>query len=279
MTLALKDVTICSIDCVTPSLAANAINESMEHIVFGDAILLSDKPTKGRFKSIQIQKLNSKLDYSKFVIEELASYIKTEFLLIVQWDGFVTSAVRWNDIFLDYDYIGARWPWHQNTISVGNGGFSLRSKRLMREVLLNRSNIDYSLNEDEIICQSLRPFLEEKRIRFAPESIADQFSYERVAPEVETFGFHGLFNMWRHCDDSKILDMLPNLGYGTYLSIEYLELMVIYLQHKKFHMYKEMYYYLLQNLGEKNIRQHFSGYINDEAFIDYLVLLGQSDQA
>jgi hypothetical protein len=277
MTLHLKDVTICSIDCVTASLAADAINESMEHIVFGDAILLSDRVISGRFRSVQIEKLNSRLEYSRFVIEELVDYINTEFVLIVQWDGFVTSAATWDKIFLDYDYIGARWPWHKDSLSVGNGGFSLRSKRLMKEVLLNGPSIDYSLNEDEIICQSYRSHLVDKGMRFASESIADRFSYERVVPEFETFGFHGFFNMWRHCDDSKMIDILPNLGFGTYSSVEYLELMVIYLQQKKFRIYKKMYHYLLQNLIEKNIREHFSTYINDEAFIDLLVLAGQGD--
>lgn len=277
MTLHLKDVTICSIDCVTASLAADAINESMEHIVFGDAILLSDKVISGRFRPVQIKKLNSRLEYSRFVIEELVGYINTEFVLLVQWDGFVTSAATWDKIFLDYDYIGARWPWHKDSLSVGNGGFSLRSKRLMKEVLLIESSIDYSLNEDEIICQSYRPHLEGKGMRFASESIADRFSYERVVPEFETFGFHGLFNMWRHCDDSKMIDVLSNLGFGTYSSVEYLELMVTYLQQKKFRIYKKMYHYLLVNLIEKNIRDHFSTYLNDDAFIDFLVLAGQGD--
>ncbi len=275
MRLNLSEVTICAIDCVTPRLAADAISISTQNIEFGDAILLSDQIIDGPFNGVQIERLNSRNDYSRFIIESLLSYISTEYVLIVQWDGFVTSKNSWQNKFLDYDYIGARWPWHNDGFSVGNGGFSLRSKRLMKEALVDLVGVDYSLNEDELICRVLRSSLEGRGIKFASDEIADQFSYERTSPEGETFGFHGLFNMWRHCDDSKMLDLFPYLSGGTYASIEYLELMIVYLKQKKFHLYKKMYQLLQHSLNSSDIRQHFAKYVDDAVFIDYLISVGQ----
>ena len=38
-------------------------------------------------------------------MHRLASYIETDFVLIVQYDGFVLHAQAWDDDFLNYDYI------------------------------------------------------------------------------------------------------------------------------------------------------------------------------
>jgi hypothetical protein len=270
----LKDITICSIDCVTPDMAAEAINISSRKISFGDAILFSNKVISGQFRSVEIPNINSREEYSKFVIESLIDYVDTQFVLIVQWDGYVTAPHSWEPSFLDYDYIGARWPWHKDGLSVGNGGFSLRSKKLMQEFLGLKADIDYSLNEDEIICRAFRSELEKKNITFASVEIADKFSYERELPDIETFGFHGFFNMWRHCDDSRMMDLVANLGSGTYLSIEYLELMITYLQQKKFSVYKNMYTHLIKQLGSSNIQMHLSHFIKDTNFVNHIINVG-----
>ncbi len=270
----LKDITICSIDCVTPDMAAEAINISSRKISFGDAILFSNKVISGQFRSVEIPKINSREEYSKFVIESLIDYVDTQFVLIVQWDGYVTAPHSWEPSFLGYDYIGARWPWHKDGLSVGNGGFSLRSKKLMQEFLGLKADIDYSLNEDEIICRAFRLELEKKNIKFASAEIADKFSYERELPDVETFGFHGFFNMWRHCDDSKMMGLVANLGPETYLSIEYLELMITYLQQKKFSVYKNMYIHLIKQLGSSDIQIHLSRFIKDTNFVNHIISVG-----
>lgn len=269
--LSLPDITICSIDCVTPELSAKAINFSSESIDFGDSILFSHILVSGKFRSIEIPNLKSRNDYSQFVIKELVGSIKTKFVLIVQWDGYVTCPSAWTNEFLEYDYIGARWPWHKDGLTVGNGGFSLRSTNLMREVKNLQGDKECHINEDELICRQFRPLLEISGNRFATEIVADRFSYERGTPEVETFGFHGLFNMWRHCDDSELIKRLECLNRSTYLSVEYLELMLQYLQQKKFKVYKELYNLLSLQLDEAMMVNHLNGYIKETALIDLVV--------
>ncbi|MBU3580229.1 hypothetical protein ICN17_09480 [Polynucleobacter sp. 73C-SIWE] len=268
----MKDVTICSIDCITPDLSAEAIKISTKNIDFGDSILFSDRLLSGKFRSIEITPLKSRDDYSRFVIQELLGHIKTKFLLIVQWDGYVTNPRAWTNEFLEYDYIGARWPWHKDGLTVGNGGFSLRSTNLMREVLNLQVGKDCQVNEDELICRLLRPQLETYGIRFAADKVADMFSYERATPEIETFGFHGLFNMWRHCDDSELIKQLEGLNPSTHLSVEYLELMLQYLQQKKFRVYKKLFQLLLNSVGEKSIKDHLAKFIEDAHLIDMILI-------
>ena len=54
-------------------------------------------------------------------------------MLIIQHDGFILNHKAWDNEFLNYDYIGAPVYWMGNKlIEVGNGGFSLRSKKLLK---------------------------------------------------------------------------------------------------------------------------------------------------
>jgi hypothetical protein len=95
---------------------------------------------------------------------------------------------------LDYDYIGATWPQFDDGLVVGNGGFSLRSRRLLH--LLEDDIFEAHHPEDVAICRTWRKMLEEAHgIRFAPPELASTFSAERSGDLRETFGFHGFFNM------------------------------------------------------------------------------------
>ena len=65
------------------------------------------------------------------MLQELHDHISTAHALCIQWDGYVLNAQAWDASFLDYDYIGSVWPQFGDGHRVGNGGFSLRSKRLL----------------------------------------------------------------------------------------------------------------------------------------------------
>ena len=137
-------------------------------------------------------------DYNRFLMRELVEHVTTPFVLIFQWDGFVLDPARWSDDFLEYDYIGA--PWSEGATPpdqrVGNGGFSIRSRRLLEALRDPELDYDPTRGEDQLICHTLRPVLEARHgIRFAPLDIAQRFSFERDGPVDPTFGFHGHFNL------------------------------------------------------------------------------------
>ena len=77
-------------------------------------------------------------------------YINTKFCLVTQWDGWVINSQKWNSEFLNYDYIGAIWPDYSSN-QIGNGGFSLRSKKLLRstrDLIENDPKMPINLIED-----------------------------------------------------------------------------------------------------------------------------------
>ncbi len=140
-------------------------------------------------QTVRIDRIASLQAYCKFVIKALDRHIHTDFALLVQYDGYIINPDCWTSEFQQYDYIGARWPLSDG-MAVGNGGFSLRSKRLLRA--LQDPEIVRLDPEDIAICRTYRRLLESRYgIRFAPESLADRFAFETVQPEGQTFGFHG----------------------------------------------------------------------------------------
>lgn len=158
-----------------------------ETIFFTD-VIFDDQP----FKQIKIDRFRSVEDYNDFIFKKIADYISTSHLLVIQWDGYVIDASAWTDEFLQYDYIGAPWTYTDGR-NVGNGGFSLRSRRLHQ--ILQLPEFEFTSPEDEKICRYYRQTLEKRyEIKFAPEHIAHKFSFEMHRPLQRTFGFHNHFH-------------------------------------------------------------------------------------
>jgi len=161
------------------------------------------------------RKLTSIEAYSHYMIYDLHKHIDTDFCLTIQHDGFIVNPHLWNNNYLKYDYIGAPWKIREDCyldpngkhIRVGNGGFSLRSQRL-----LNTPNYEhipfastmhgehykhmnhFSKNEDNIICVHNHELYEKYGNIFAPFEVALTFSKETILLENEklnTFGVHG----------------------------------------------------------------------------------------
>lgn len=138
--------------------------------------------------------IRSKEEYSRFIIKEAYKLVKTEHCLIFQHDGYVNNWRAWDNDWLQYDYIGA--PWHYvDGMAVGNGGFSLRSRRLM-EIVATDPKITILHPEDHHICRTYRPYLEKTYgIRFAPIEVAEKFSFEGYMQPTKVllnqFGVHG----------------------------------------------------------------------------------------
>lgn len=190
----LPNITLVCIDTVNYGAAINAIQKSLAQIAPAKTIFFTDIGCDLQgIEVVNIKHLYSRKDYSKFVMKELGKYIDTEFLLLIQWDGYVLDSTVWTDEFLKYDYIGAPWIYVDGK-NVGNGGFTLRSARL-HEILANDDFILPMSLEDDAICRTYREYLEQRYdIKFAPEELAHKFSFELNRPLQETFGFHSFFH-------------------------------------------------------------------------------------
>ena len=145
------------------------------------------------------------------MLKSLLPHIDTPHALLVQWDGYVVNPQAWDPAFLDCDYIGAKWYWQSDGLRVGNGGFSLRSRKLLRA--LQDPRIELVEAEDITIGRAFRRLLErEHGIRFADEALADRFSFEAAYPIGKPFGFHGLFNFCRTVVPAEIAALAPTFS-------------------------------------------------------------------
>jgi hypothetical protein len=208
----LTDVTLVAATSVALQATVQALQASMREAEFGQVLLLSDEPPRDAGSQIvwkRIERLGSSSDYSRFMLRELADHISTSHALCVQWDGFVLHGRAWDSAFLDYDYIGAPWPQFGDDHNVGNGGFSLRSRRLLETC--KRLPWPVKEPEDVVISRLERARLEMEGMRFAPESVARRFSYERMRTTGSEFGFHGAFNLVRYLSSREALELFGGL--------------------------------------------------------------------
>lgn len=134
--------------------------------------------------------------YNLFVMKDIYRFIGTNHILFFQNDGYIRNPDAWDDSFLDYDYIGAPWPWEPYKLNpVGNGGFSLRSKKLCN-ILGNDNFIPAAAPEDVQICVHHRNYLiKNYDIKFAPFDVASRFSVEWHDKYTNQFGFHGKWHI------------------------------------------------------------------------------------
>ena len=211
-------VTISSveIELTLLSLVISNLNANFNRVLFftSEEIDQSYLELFPQLEIIKIHPIKNLVEYSRFIIKELNSFIDTEFCLVTQGDGFIINPQLWSEEFLNYDYIGAPWRKQSHLVNsqgqtvdildlnknrVGNGGFSLRSKKLLE--VCSKLDFDHtktsSLSEDLIICQYFYEWFKDQGIKFAPLEVAIKFSFEQPIEELEnfswenTFGFHG----------------------------------------------------------------------------------------
>jgi hypothetical protein len=165
-------------------------------------LVMTDDPVIEGAEFFRIDELPTLQDYSNFCISDMHKYVDTEHCLVFQEDGFALNPGMWRPIFLQYDYIGAPWPplhpWPEPTRfdrRVGNGGFSLRSKRLLEFI----KDFKTDVNEDIAIVSTHRDQLDEAGFMFAPLEIGLDFSIETkfvASQSIQScFGFHGKYHI------------------------------------------------------------------------------------
>lgn len=210
--LSLPQVTAIAVTSVNVEATVAALRTSIAQVQFGAVKVLSDAEPSAlplECEWVPIKRLGSSKAYSQFILQNLADYVETSHCLLMQWDGYILSPHAWRSDFLDYDYIGASWPQFSDGKDVGNGGFSLRSRELLEAC---RGPEFTPLHpEDLAIGRHNRSLLEEQGIRFAPVSLADEFSSERSGDINKSFGFHGVWHMPSILGPTKFFDLYRGL--------------------------------------------------------------------
>jgi hypothetical protein len=212
----LTNVTLVFIDCVYPEKTIRAMKYCLKGCSFASVKFLTSLPVDTfkilvglgeeyrssvsyhtqKIDVVKIPHIDCLQKYSRFVIHDLHKHFDTEHVMIAQADGFILNPDAWQKEFLDFDYIGAPWWWYTDGYNVGNGGFCIRSKRLMKHLsdTYDETEARYGRDifhpEDHYICRTMRKSLEDcSGFTFAPGEIAGKFSVENGRWNGQ-FGFH-----------------------------------------------------------------------------------------
>ena len=244
MKLSLPNVTLVMIETMEHALARFAIEECLEQAEFGDVVIFTDNELlfigggrcrvndepwtdeiKGqRVRFVRVPNWPNKIGWSQCSWLDVPLQVYTSHALCIQWDSFVVDPTAWRDEFLEWDYIGAPWPHHPAPKNVGNGGFSLKSTRLMRKVYKHRDEFPcISSSDDDLLCRQYRPQLEQRfGLTWAPERIARDFAFECAEPTGKTFGFHALFNVPRVLEGDKLRKYIQLAQASKYINGSYM---------------------------------------------------------
>lgn len=222
MGVAVPRTTLVCIDSQHPRLAARALRLSLAQCEFAAVKFFTDAldiapQLDARIELVPVARIASAQAYSRFVVRDLLRHVATDFVQIVQWDGYVINGAAWTDEFQRYDYIGARWWFREPGQDVGNGGFSLRSRRLLQA--LQDPEIREVHPEDNAICLQYRQLLETRYgIRIAPAALADRYAFEGTPPTLREFGFHRLFNFPLLHGEAALAEVLQEIPDAEFCS-------------------------------------------------------------
>ncbi|PCJ55947.1 MAG: hypothetical protein COA79_20270 [Planctomycetota bacterium] len=89
------------------------------------------------------------------------------------------------DKFMEFDYVGAPWTFQEHG---GNGGFSLRSTEVMRDIVARYKWTPEDGNEDCWFCNIMH---RDNIGKLAPRPICEEFACESIY-KLGTFGYHAI---------------------------------------------------------------------------------------
>lgn len=216
--LQLKDITLLALGSTQIKENLMALQYSSKNIDFGAVKFISHKEPENLPENITYEKFNdfeniSYKEFSYYCIYKLVEHVDTKYMLMIHPDGFVINPQLWSNDFLEWDYIGAAWPIKEDAFidpfgnhhRVGNGGFTLRSRKVLEVPQIEDIPFEVNegtfykhmnagaYNEDGNICVHNRHLFKKHGVKYAPVEVAVRFSQELPVPEakgIKPFGFH-----------------------------------------------------------------------------------------
>lgn len=166
---------------------------------------LGEKRSRVAIKDIGIKSMDM-ASYNKLMMSrKLLDEIDTEMFLVVQTDSLICKQGKHLiEEFMKYDYVGAPWKGRN---ALGNGGFSLRRKSKMLEILEKCPTLKH--NEDGFFsggCDGAEPS------KPTPEK-AEEFSIETIYNKAKGKPFFGIHKAWYHLPGE--MDALDKMCLGA----------------------------------------------------------------
>jgi len=209
----IPDVTLLAISSTEEEGSIKSLVKCCEQIEFGDVKFVSHKKPESMPDFITWEycpEIKSYREFDQYVFPYMGEHVQTSHMLMVQTHAYILHPELWDDNWLVYDFIGAPWQERPEFISVstgemvrvGNGGFSLRSKKLLDlplklnlPVVIDRG---YS-SDDGLINSYYRKIFLDNGIKYPSVDVAAKFAFENIVPEnigIIPFGFHRHLPPW-----------------------------------------------------------------------------------
>lgn len=219
-----KNITLVAVEFNNYELTRRALELTLDKVDVKEVVVVSDQDILPGSTWVKCKPTKNFPEYSEMLLKWLWPLIDTSHALYIQADSMCWDPNKWRDDFLDYDYIGAPWPWEPEGRNVGNGGYSFRSKKLLdalRDPAVRLTAQNNWVAEDQVIAIDNRVYLENKYgIKYAPTSVARDFAYELGDPVPSAWGFHGLWNVIANVSDADLefyMERLSWKGRNVYL--------------------------------------------------------------
>ena len=209
----LKDVTLLAYSSHEVPQTIASLQKCQEGLDFAETKLLCHEKPDGLPENILYEfapEINDIDDFNYYMFLELGKHVNTSHVLYVQAHAWILHPELWDNEWLQYDWIGSPWKVIPNAyltddgerIRNGNGGFSLRSKRLLDAPHILGLKLEERqgyFNEDGNLAVYHRAKLLEYGIKYAPVEVAARFAYENAVPEnigIPPFGYHRNLPPW-----------------------------------------------------------------------------------
>ena len=213
--LDLSRVTLVIVATRGHAISRIAVRDCLRRAIFGDVLVYTNDETRfGDSREIgashdvrylPVPDWPNKEKAGYFYYSEAMAKVETEFGLLIEWDGGIHDPAKWRQDFFEYDYVGAPWVTRPgDELKVGNGGFTLVSRRLGHYICENRGRLPCLTDFD--VCRRHRPKLEQEGgFRWAPADVAADFSWELGPRSPNNFGYHGTFTWPTMVDRSDLI--------------------------------------------------------------------------
>lgn len=245
--LDLSNITLVSIDSVTDHYSKSNIRlaaisrivpKILEEIKFGDVLMINPFGKNSNLLNLPFEALWDNKNPIKnicwlnnYLVKVLPKLIKTEWYLIVQWDGFPININKWNNKFFEYPFLGGGH-------STFNGGFSLRKTETMIEISKVNDSFDSGAEDGFYSCfldnewtlNKNTPF----KIKWPEEDIVNEFCFWNSSIQNTSFGWPSFgwhrygylskYNMYQMFETYRIFsqeDLKKLISYSLYKEIEY----------------------------------------------------------
>lgn len=151
------------------------------------------KQYKIKAKFTKIDKFKDINDYSNLLkSNNFWNSFTEEYVLVFQYDSLAFS--KFDNKFLNYNYIGAQWPKHIQQIDGifnGNGGTSLRKVEIMKKITKKYNYIihnEFKTPEDKYFSK----YLFREKLLMNDPNISDDFSFENKYSDTSIYG-HAIY--------------------------------------------------------------------------------------